>query len=412
MTDPLQNLHWFNLPDIKTPLSTTNDPFLVATMKLTGLEGHSIFIFMGNSKIPQLENIVHTADSVQHLNTVGVHIFLYEPLCQYIVDNNHNRQFFSEVNFEVDPALMRADELDSIDKYITANKLTRVYVHSCDYKIKQYFPYYSKRMALMCDDLFLKNYSLFESQNSKKILKKFISVNWRHAKHRHLVTALLAQSSSNYSWYFTSTLATLNQGLWFDLNNWEIHHPKLYNQVVTGLKILNSNCPTSLDIKHSKAIYVEDGFIVHYPQSQQYFGHNNPAIDNPRYNTLQKFYNESFCDVINETRFAQHTGNFSEKLYQAIRYNTPFILVAPPNTLEYAKKYGFKTFSDFWDESYDSTLNHEERLIKIFNLINLINSKSLNELQAIYSSMSEVLEHNYNILLEKTPYKTVQKLHV
>lgn len=410
MTNPLQNLHWFNLPDIETPSDTIDNPFLVNTMKLTGLEGRPIFIFMGNSKIPQIENIVHTADAVQHLNTVGVHIFLYEPLCQYIVKNTHNRQFFSEFNFEVHPTQIRANELDSIDKYISANKLTRVYVHSCDYKIKQYFPYYSDRMALLCDDLFLKNYSLFESQNSKKILKKFISVNWRHSKHRHLITSFLAQSSTNYSWYFTSTLETLNQGLWFDLNNWKTQHPRLYNQVVTGLEILNSNCPALLDIKNSKAIHVEDGLTVYYPQSQKYSGHNNPAIDNPRYNTLQKFYNESFCDVINETRFAQHTGNFSEKLYQAVRYKTPFILVAPPETLEYAKKYGFKTFSDFWDESYDTTSNHEQRLIKIFNLINLINSKSLNELQSIYSSMSEVLEHNYNILLEKTPYKTVQKL--
>jgi hypothetical protein len=412
MTNPLQNLHWFNLPDIETPTDTLDNPFLVATMKLTGLGDRPIFIFMGNSKLPQIENIAHNNAAIKHLNTVGVHIFLYEPLCQYVVNQNHNRQFFSEHEFEVDPSLMRADELDSIDKYIAKNNLTRVYVHTCDYRVKQYFPYYSSRMALICDDLFLKNYSLFESHNSKRILKKFISVNWRHAKHRHLVATFLAQASSNYSWYFTSTQATLNHGLWFDLNSWETQHPKLYNQILTGLEILNSNCPTLLDIKNSKAIHVEDGLTVYYPQSQKYSGHNNPAIDNPRCNTLQKFYNESFCDVINETRFAQHTGNFSEKLYQAIRYKTPFILVAPPETLEYAKKYGFKTFSDFWDESYDTTSNHEQRLIKIFNLINLINSKSLNELQAIYSSMSEVLEHNYNILLEKTPYKTVQKSHV
>jgi hypothetical protein len=76
----------------------------------------------------------------------------------------------------------------------------------------------------------------------------------------------------------------------------------------------------------------------------------------------------------------------------------PFILVAPPHTLSYLKTFGFKTFSNWWDESYDSEEDHYKRIIKIFDLIDYINLKSLDELKIIYAEMFDVLEHNKEIL--------------
>lgn len=378
-------------------------------MKLTGFDGMPVIIHMGNGKLHALETITHSAEDIEILNQKGLRIFLYEPICAYVSEHRHNRQFFSEFNFEVDPATIRADELDSIKEYVVRNKLTNVSVHSCDYNADLYFPFYLPYMNLYCDDLFLKNYSVFETSTMKKIKKKFISVNWRHSKHRHLIVSALAKTDSYYSWYFKSSLETLNEDLWFDLKNWKITQPELYRQVVQGLQILNKNCPSLIDLENADPILVNSGYSVFYPKSIKYFGHSNPAFDNPKNKILEQVYSTVFCDVVNETRFAQHTGNFSEKLFQAVRYKTPFILVAPPRTLEYAKNYGFKTFEDFWDESYDSCTNHEERIIKIINLINHINSFSLEQCENLYQSMTDILEHNYNIILEKSPFKTVQK---
>jgi N-glycosylase/DNA lyase len=42
--------------------------------------------------------------------------------------------------------------------------------------------------------------------------------------------------------------------------------------------------------------------------------------------------------------------------------------------------------------------DHEERLIKIFKLIDFINDKSLEELEEIYNEMSDILEHNAKIV--------------
>ena len=85
-------------------------------------------------------------------------------------------------------------------------------------------------------------------------------------------------------------------------------------------------------------------------------------------------------------------------------YKKPFVLAAPPYTLKYLKEQGFKTFSDFWDESYDDIEDHQERMFKIIDVIDFINSKSIDELRQIYLQMIPILEHNEK-LVEETIYK-------
>ena len=73
------------------------------------------------------------------------------------------------------------------------------------------------------------------------------------------------------------------------------------------------------------------------------------------------------------------------------------------NYLKELKRLGFQTFSDFWDESYDSYENHGDRLGKIFQLIDYIESLDIETLKSIYVKMQELLEFNQKILLEKIP---------
>jgi hypothetical protein len=85
----------------------------------------------------------------------------------------------------------------------------------------------------------------------------------------------------------------------------------------------------------------------------------------------------------------------------------PFLLVAPPYGLEYLKKLGFKTFDKWWDESYDQEENHQTRMLMLFDVIDYIDSKSLEELSAIYEDMQETLLHNLEILKTVPYYSTV-----
>ena len=67
------------------------------------------------------------------------------------------------------------------------------------------------------------------------------------------------------------------------------------------------------------------------------------------------------------------------------------------------KNYGFRTFGSIIDESYDLEDLHSNRLLKIFKVIDHIDSMSINELRDMYDQMKGLVEYNYNLLCEKTP---------
>ena len=59
---------------------------------------------------------------------------------------------------------------------------------------------------------------------------------------------------------------------------------------------------------------------------------------------------------------------------------------------------GFKTFGDFWDESYDQEWNHKTRLEMIFDLMLEINDWSIEKCQQKYKEMLQITSFNYSWL--------------
>jgi hypothetical protein len=78
----------------------------------------------------------------------------------------------------------------------------------------------------------------------------------------------------------------------------------------------------------------------------------------------------------------------------------PFVIAGAPNCLKYLKELGFKTFDRWWDESYDQEEDHEKRMLKIFDVIDYIDSLSIDQLKKITEEMNDVLIHNKNQILE------------
>jgi hypothetical protein len=117
---------------------------------------------------------------------------------------------------------------------------------------------------------------------------------------------------------------------------------------------------------------------------------------------LGNFYKDIFVDIVTETRFAQPCANYSEKVLQPIQYMKPFILLAPPHALKYLKESGYQTFDQFWDESYDETEDHGERLRKILELVKFILDKPIEELHTMYQQMMPVIEHNRQTFMSLT----------
>ena len=104
----------------------------------------------------------------------------------------------------------------------------------------------------------------------------------------------------------------------------------------------------------------------------------------------------SFVNVVTETEFWNTKQHLTEKIFKPIVAKQPFILVGCANNLAYLKQHGFKTFSQWWDESYDAIEDPIERLSAITKLLEDICGNDLDQLTTMLLEMESVLEYNYN----------------
>jgi len=87
---------------------------------------------------------------------------------------------------------------------------------------------------------------------------------------------------------------------------------------------------------------------------------------------VEEFYANSLIHVVPETEFFGDFIHVTEKTWKAINFLQPFIVLATPGHLAYLRSIGFKTFGDFWDESYDDIGVHTIRLKAIMDVISEI----------------------------------------
>lgn len=106
---------------------------------------------------------------------------------------------------------------------------------------------------------------------------------------------------------------------------------------------------------------------------------------------------ESFAYVVTETCFWGRKKHLTEKVFKPIVEKIPFLLLAPAHNLAYLKSYGVKTFSEFWDESYDQEEDDLKRLQMVGDILKEICSYSDEKLQDILKQMEPILEHNHQL---------------
>ena len=104
--------------------------------------------------------------------------------------------------------------------------------------------------------------------------------------------------------------------------------------------------------------------------------------------------NNSLIHVVTETVYQGNKNHLTEKTFKPIVMQQPFILQSCKGSLEYLRRYGFKTFGEFWDESYDEA-DDSTRTYEIGKLLENINSMSQKEKASLQSSVSNTVEHNY-----------------
>lgn len=87
-------------------------------------------------------------------------------------------------------------------------------------------------------------------------------------------------------------------------------------------------------------------------------------------------YNNADFEVVLETVFDDSRLHLTEKTLRPIACGQPFLLAGTHGSLEYLRSYGFETFSDIIDESYDLIVDPVQRLSAIIQSMKLIKSWS------------------------------------
>ena len=117
---------------------------------------------------------------------------------------------------------------------------------------------------------------------------------------------------------------------------------------------------------------------------------------------------ETQVSVILETVFDGSRIHLTEKTLRPIACGHPFILAAGPGALEYIKSYGFKTFSPWIDESYDSEPDSFERMKKIIKSMKQVQQLQGQEQQDFLQDVKQIAEFNKKHFFSNEFFNQVQ----
>jgi len=156
--------------------------------------------------------------------------------------------------------------------------------------------------------------------------------------------------------------------------------------------------------------YQESGMLVekkleeYFTESLDWANQHTPVIydklfENRVYNyedivgISRKPYEEYFVEIVGESHIIDNAW-ITEKTVKNLYIGKPFLVYSGPYSLELLRKNGFKTFSPWIDESYDTIVNSYERLEAIKKEIDRLANLTYEELNDLQKEMMPVLVHN------------------
>jgi hypothetical protein len=106
-------------------------------------------------------------------------------------------------------------------------------------------------------------------------------------------------------------------------------------------------------------------------------------------------YNQTDFEIVLETLFDDQRHHLTEKILRPIACKQPFILATTSGGLEYLRSYGFQTFGEVFDESYDSVTDPVKRMQQIITTMKEILSWSAEYKLTQMKKIKEITEFNH-----------------
>ena len=109
---------------------------------------------------------------------------------------------------------------------------------------------------------------------------------------------------------------------------------------------------------------------------------------------------DTSISIVLETTFDQRV-HITEKSLRPIACGYPFIIANGPGCLKFLRRYGFKTFHPFIDESYDNIIDDDERLMAIIKEMKRLSELPREHLNTILAECKKISDHNKTVFFSK-----------
>jgi hypothetical protein len=172
-----------------------------------------------------------------------------------------------------------------------------------------------------------------------------------------------------------------------------------------GMTNNHISCPETCPAENISIHDAIKPLINKYPDIQEVFAQQTLPMnfvgetDHPMHSCWLSLFDEcadSLLYLVTETVATGRRHHLTEKTFKPIAMGMPFIIVSTQGSLEYLRSYGFKTFGDFWDESYDTIADDNQRIAAIAKTLKDLDSLPAMEKASLYRRMVPTIEHNWN----------------
>lgn len=232
----------------------------------------------------------------------------------------------------------------------------------------------------------------YDFQTSPKKEKLFVCFNKVNREHRmHLLNRMLVENLLDLGYYSFEGEGNWKTRICRDKECWPEGQEFPFNSIIDNLHRfplrlnITENRPNPVDIRMCDLEFHQTSYFsivtetIYFNSNQVQFWHRPLAID---------------------------SIFFTEKTFRCFGLKHPFVLFARPHSLPELHKSGYKTFSPFINESYDSIDDDWERFEALITEIKRLCSFTKDEWHTWEQGILSIVEHNRNNFINQRDYRT------
>ena len=150
--------------------------------------------------------------------------------------------------------------------------------------------------------------------------------------------------------------------------------------------------PIDDNVHYLDHVYNNQKWAIHTNLESYYDLNTFDSAASADYTSLD--YITSNIEIVLETLFDDDRLHLTEKTLRPIACRQPFILMATHGSLEYLRHYGFETFGDLIDESYDNIIDPVERMAAVVKEMKRITQLPTTEKIELFSKLNIIAARN------------------